>query len=136
MTHSRAPLFADLEACTILGDKIRKCQAEWPFEVNAIVLLPEHLHAIWTLPAGDADYARRWAWIKKEFTKDWLASGGSEQPIARARERSCPLAALVNSSLDPGRCLRADADCSLPPSIHALSSAVESVRQSLAENAT
>jgi putative transposase len=85
VTHSRAPLFADALACKILGDKFRECQNEWPFTVNAIVLLPEHLHAIWTLPSGDANYSRRWAWIKKEFTKEWLAIGGREQPVSRAR---------------------------------------------------
>jgi putative transposase len=85
VTHSRAPLFADARACTILGDKFRDCQKKWPFTVNAIVLLPEHLHTIWTLPRGDANYSRRWAWIKKEFTKDWVAGGGHEQPVSKAR---------------------------------------------------
>jgi putative transposase len=85
VAHSRAPIFADPKARAILGDKFRKCQIEWPFTVNAIVLLPEHMHAIWTLPSGDAKYARRWAWIKKEFTKDWLATGGIEQSISEAR---------------------------------------------------
>jgi len=82
VAHGRVPLFADPTARTILGDKFRECQRKWPFEINAIVLLPEHLHAIWTLPSGDANYSRRWAWIKKEFTKDWLALGGSEQKIS------------------------------------------------------
>ncbi|MEZ5948968.1 MAG: transposase [Planctomycetaceae bacterium] len=43
------------------------------FETRAIVLLPDHLHVIWSLPRGDAEYSRRWSWIKKEFTKQWLA---------------------------------------------------------------
>ncbi|MEX0703393.1 MAG: transposase [Planctomycetales bacterium] len=85
VAHSRAPLFRDESARTLLGEKLRDCQAEWPFEINAIVLLPEHLHAIWTLPPGDAAYPKRWAWIKKEFTKDWLAAGGVEQEVSAAR---------------------------------------------------
>jgi putative transposase len=85
VAHSRAPLFAHASAREILGIKLRECQAKWPFEINAIVLLPEHLHALWTLPPGDAAYSRRWAWIKKEFTKEWLAIGGSEQPVSKAR---------------------------------------------------
>lgn len=36
-------------------------------------------------PAGDDKYPMRWGWIKKEFTKDWLASGGIEQPVSPAR---------------------------------------------------
>src|SRR6188474_2620220 len=85
VAHSRAPLFADSAARKLLGDKIRDCQLEWPFDVNAIVLLPEHLHAIWTLPSGDSNYPQRWAWIKKEFTKAWLAHGKTEQAISKAR---------------------------------------------------
>jgi putative transposase len=85
VTNGRAELFAQEVARRILGEKMRECQKEWPFEVNAIVLLPEHLHTIWTLPPGDAAYPRRWAWIKKEFTKEWLAQGGKEQPVSAAR---------------------------------------------------
>jgi putative transposase len=86
VAHSRASLFADPVARRILGEKLRECQREWPFEVNAIVLLPDHLHAIWTLPTGDDDYSQRWGWIKKEFTKAWLQIGGVEQEVTRARK--------------------------------------------------
>ncbi len=37
------------------------------FETLAIVVLPDHLHAIWRLPEGDADYSTRWRLIKSEF---------------------------------------------------------------------
>lgn len=40
-----------------------------PFTINAIVVLPDHLHCIWTLPEGDCDYAKRWALIKIYFSK-------------------------------------------------------------------
>jgi putative transposase len=50
--------------------------ARWPFTIDAMVLLPDHIHAIWTLPREDANYARRWGWIKKEFAKAWIESGG------------------------------------------------------------
>ena len=72
VTYDRAPIFATELARRILGQMMRECQRRWPFDVNAIVLLPEHLHAMWTLPTGDAGYPRRWGWIKKEFTKAWL----------------------------------------------------------------
>src|SRR5688572_3925000 len=85
VTHSRAPLFAHGNARTLLGATFRECQRKWPFTTNAIVLLPDHLHAIWTLPPGDANYPRRWAWIKKEFTKGWLMQSGVEQRVSQAR---------------------------------------------------
>lgn len=40
-----------------------------PFALDAIVVLPDHLHFIWTLPSGDSDFATRWRLIKTWFTK-------------------------------------------------------------------
>ncbi len=39
-----------------------------PFRLLAMVVLPEHLHAIWRLPAGDANFALRWSLIKSGFS--------------------------------------------------------------------
>jgi REP-associated tyrosine transposase len=44
-------------------------QARLPFETNAICILPDHLHAIWTLPPGDADFALRWSQIESGFSR-------------------------------------------------------------------
>jgi putative transposase len=84
--HQRAPIFNDERARTILGNTMREIQAASPFEVVAIVLLPDHLHTIWTLPPGDADYSTRWKRIKAKFTSAWLAIGGEERPISRRRQ--------------------------------------------------
>ena len=50
-----------------------------------MVLLDNHLHAILTLPEGDTRYSARWGWIKKEFTKAYLAAGGIEQALSGSR---------------------------------------------------
>ncbi|NDK39328.1 transposase [Pseudoxanthomonas gei] len=47
----------------------RDAQRARPFEVIAIVVMPEHLHCLWQLPEGDADNADRWARIKSGFTR-------------------------------------------------------------------
>src|SRR5437868_15404251 len=47
----------------------RHARLRHPFTVDAIVVLPDHLHAIWTLPGGDADFARRWRLIKATFSR-------------------------------------------------------------------
>ena len=52
-----------------------------------MVLLDDHLHTIWTLPEGDTRYSARWGWIKKEFTKAYLATGGNEQSRSESRIR-------------------------------------------------
>jgi putative transposase len=41
---------------------------EHPFETIAICVLPEHLHAVWSLPANDADFSLRWSLIKRNFS--------------------------------------------------------------------
>jgi putative transposase len=50
-----------------------------PFETIAIVILPDHLHAIWTLPPGDADFSARWSLIKSGFSRGLVADA---QPAA------------------------------------------------------
>jgi len=51
-----------------LGDAIRSVRADLPFATDAIVILPDHVHAIWTLPDGDDDFSRRWQRIKHRTT--------------------------------------------------------------------
>jgi putative transposase len=58
-----------------------------PFAIDAIVVLPEHIHAIWTLPPGDADYATRWSHIKAEFSRALVARECVGASRARRRER-------------------------------------------------
>jgi putative transposase len=86
VTHQRYPLFRDPEARTLLGDKIRYVQTRLPFETLAIVLLHDHLHAIWRLPPGDSDYSHRWRVIKGDFTATWCGGHGKEGHVSTARE--------------------------------------------------
>jgi len=53
----------------------RSARQERPFEIDAIVVLPDHLHAIWTLPDGDSDFPSRWKRIKSHFTRELLSTG-------------------------------------------------------------
>lgn len=48
----------------VLRAAFRDVRARHPFTVEAVVVLPDHLHAIWTLPEGDANFATRWRLIK------------------------------------------------------------------------
>lgn len=52
-----------------LRTAFRAAQAARPFEVLAIVILPDHLHCLWRLPSGDFDNANRWAQIKAGFSR-------------------------------------------------------------------
>ena len=42
---------------------------EHPFRTDAIVVLPDHIHAVWTLPPGDANFSERWRKIKARFSR-------------------------------------------------------------------
>lgn len=52
-----------------LRDAVRRVKRLYPFEIIAWVVLPDHLHCVWSLPQGDADYATRWRLIKLLFVK-------------------------------------------------------------------
>ncbi|MES2757957.1 MAG: transposase [Pseudomonadota bacterium] len=51
------------------GEAMRQARIKRPFHVDAWVVLPDHAHAIWTLPPGDHDCAGRWRAVKIAFSK-------------------------------------------------------------------
>ena len=53
----------------------RIARRERPFAIDAIVVLPDHLHAVWTLPPDDYDFSGRWRRIKAHFTHQLVAGG-------------------------------------------------------------
>jgi len=65
VTANRQPCFDAPLHVRCLGAALRQTRASHPFTMDALVVLPDHLHCIWTLPAHDHDYSLRWALIKK-----------------------------------------------------------------------
>ncbi len=53
----------------LLRDSYRIVHERRPFKTIAICVLPDHLHAIWTLPEGDLDFSTRWSLIKRHFSR-------------------------------------------------------------------
>jgi len=86
VTHRRRRLFHLGRNRKLLGDAFRDCQRDWPFQVNAIVLLPDHLHTIWSLPSGDDNYSGRWSVIKKTFTTRYLVDGGQDWDVSIGKQ--------------------------------------------------
>src|SRR6185437_16472082 len=74
VTYRRARFLCDDLARGLLRRAIDTCRAVAPFEVDAFVLLPDHLHTVWTLPEGDADFSTRWRLIKSAFSRSIAAS--------------------------------------------------------------
>ena len=83
VTHQRRSLFSDPEQVALLRGAFRLVRARHPFRIDAIVLLPDHLHCLWTLPVGDDDYPTRWRLIKSEFTRHCAA--GLHLPVGISR---------------------------------------------------
>jgi REP-associated tyrosine transposase len=52
-----------------LREVVRAVRSKWPFHIDAWVVLPEHMHCLWTMPKDDSDFPRRWQEIKITFAK-------------------------------------------------------------------
>jgi putative transposase len=52
-----------------LREAVAWVRKQHPFHIDAWAVMPEHMHAIWTLPEGDSNYALRWASIKRQFSR-------------------------------------------------------------------
>ena len=68
-------------------DRLRRVYDEvrqrWPFRTLAICILPDHMHALWSLPSGDSDFARRWNRIKSGFSRGLPAASRSSSKLAK-----------------------------------------------------
>lgn len=71
VTDRRRPLLATPPAIDLLRNAFRTVRTARPFTIDAIVILPDHLHCIWTLPPEDDDFSTRWRLIKTWFTKHY-----------------------------------------------------------------
>ncbi len=84
---------ADRSSCllvdriNVLRNSLREAKGLRPFRINAIVVLPDHLHCIWTLPPGDADFATRWAHVKTAFSRRLPAHSCRRDSLVAKRER-------------------------------------------------
>lgn len=65
VTHRRRPLLALPETVERLRQAFRHVMAQRPFAVEAMIILPDHLHCLWRLPVDDTNYSERWRQIKR-----------------------------------------------------------------------
>lgn len=66
----RRPILTTDSLRHALRTAVQNTRLTHPFEIDAWVLLPDHLHCIWTLPEGDADFSVRWSMIKRMVSQD------------------------------------------------------------------
>lgn len=70
VTFKRQRFLIEPKSRRILREVIAIVRQQHPFSIDAWVLLPDHMHCIWTLPEGDADFSKRWGLIKAKFSQE------------------------------------------------------------------
>jgi REP element-mobilizing transposase RayT len=82
-------------------DRLRRMyqavHARHPFETIAICILPDHIHAVWSLPTGDRDYAGRWSLIKSSFSRGSTTMRRVPEARSGSEKKACGSAAIGNA---------------------------------------
>ena len=78
VTEGRRPILTNTDVRLALRDAINTVRENMPFQIDGWVLMPDHMHTIWTLPPGDADFPGRWRRIKAHVTRQ--CGGRYRQP--------------------------------------------------------
>jgi len=74
VTEKRRKIFAYDNNVKRLRAAFKTVMHKRPFVIDAAVVLPDHLHFIWTISEHDSDYSTRWRLIKSAFTKQYPES--------------------------------------------------------------
>ncbi|MBD2345800.1 REP-associated tyrosine transposase [Anabaena subtropica] len=69
VTYERYPIFSNIENVCHLRSALAKVRSEMPFEIEGAVVLPDHIHFLWTLPTDDENYSQRIGRLKVLFTR-------------------------------------------------------------------
>jgi putative transposase len=85
VTHRRRPILCEAPVIDALREAISHVRSSRPFVIDGFVLLPDHLHCVWTLPDEDVDFSIRWSLIKHHvsFACRGLYVDGSSTPSRR-----------------------------------------------------
>ncbi|MCU0546406.1 MAG: transposase [Oscillatoriaceae cyanobacterium Prado104] len=86
VTHQRQRLFSDPEMVELLRAAFRNVIARFPLTIDAMVVLPDHFHCIWTLPDRDANFSTRWRLIKNHFTRNCPDKYKQTPPVSRLKK--------------------------------------------------
>jgi len=87
VTYLRTPIFAGESAVELLKKSFQYAMNKRPFEIDAMVVLPDHLHCIWTLPENDFDFSLRWRLLKTSFSRAYVCTGAVTESMRKKKER-------------------------------------------------
>jgi putative transposase len=92
VAYHRRPILCDDRVRAALREALERVRTRLPFEIDAMVLMPDHLHCIFTLPEGDTDFSTRWSQIKHHVAFACRASHGEFMVSdAQRRRRESPI---------------------------------------------
>jgi putative transposase len=91
VTHRRRPILCDEPVRIALRHAIERVRHRLPFITDAMVLLPDHLHSIWTLPDGDTDFSSRWSQIKHHVSYSCGERYATALSKSRQRQRAASI---------------------------------------------
>ncbi|MEB3279644.1 MAG: transposase [Lyngbya sp.] len=86
VTHQRRKILCEPDNIALLRESFRYVMVNHPFIIDAIVILPDHLHCIWTLPENDHDFSTRWRLIKSEFSRRCHCKYKQQPSLSRQRK--------------------------------------------------
>lgn len=86
-TYCRQEILTRPDVMSVLRAALREVQHQHPFRIDAMVMLPDHLHAIWTLPPGDANFAIRWSILKRNVSQAARHLVAQTQSNSRVKRR-------------------------------------------------
>lgn len=86
-TYRRQPILTHPDVITALRAAMQNVRHQHPIKIDAMVILPDHLHIIWTLPPGDTNFAIRWSLIKRQVSQASRHLVGQTQSASRTKRR-------------------------------------------------
>lgn len=87
VTYQRQPLFTDPNNISRLRHAVASVKKTMPLEIIGAVILPEHLHFLWTLPANDTDYSKRIGKLKVLFTQAFKGKNSLPEFLSKSRRK-------------------------------------------------
>jgi putative transposase len=83
VTHIRRPLLNNESTIDLFEQCLNNTMGIYPFYIDALVILPDHMHTIWTLPDNDSDFSTRWKIIKAKFSRNYRSEEKTSTPRSR-----------------------------------------------------
>jgi putative transposase len=87
VTYQRQPIFSQPENVDRLRQALANTLAEYPFTIAAAVVLPDHLHFLWTLPEQSSQYSQQVGRLKALFTQSLRGKGNLPKTVSFSRQK-------------------------------------------------